>query len=414
MKLNKRALIATVSVLAVVGSTAVMSNSATAAPKVTTIDYWLWQDNATDQTWQDLANQFNSKFPRVQVKLQVIPLAQFQDKLATSLASGSGPDAARFKDAWIGAYVKNKLIVPLSSKISKWGLSGNVISTAWEAGKVPGDKEIYMMPHQNVAIYMYYNKALFRDAGLNAPKTQNDVLAAAPKLTGNGKYAMDIRGGGGGQDQWAAWMLAGGAKFTNDAGDITIDDAIAVGVNQKYLDLNEYAPPGSSTASFAQVKSNFLAGTTAMMIHHSGSLVEMRAKWGNDLGVIQIPSVDPLKPATLQAMSGNIVLSSSRKENAAFQWISWLLQPGALYTLSNSPQGQLAVTKTVAAMMAKGKDPGFKVALNASKNAESWPRLVGTTTVTAAIWAPTLQDAFAKKITSAEALKKLAAELAKK
>ena len=413
MKLNTRALVASMASLAIIVPSAFLSTTASAATK-TTIEYWLWQDNATDTTWADLAAEFNASNPTVKVNLQVIPLAQYPDKLATSLVSGTGPDIARFKDSWLGAYVKNKLAAPLSAKINKWGRGGNVNPSAFDAGRVPGDNEVYMMPHQNTAIYMYYNKAIFAKAGLTAPKTQDEVLALAPKLTGNGQYAMDIRGGAGGQDQWAAWMLAGGARFTDDSGNIVIDNAKAISVNQKYLDLNKYAPPGSSTAAFAQVKANFLAGTTAMMIHHVGSLVEMRAKWGTDLGVIPIPSEDPKSPATIQAMSGNIILSSSKKQDAAFKWVSWLLTPGPMLRLSISPQGQLAVTKTESAKQASGKDVGYKVALTAAKTAQSWPRLVGTTTVTSATWAPTLQDAFAGKSTSAEALKKIATTLAQK
>lgn len=413
MKLNRRAVVAIVAALAILGPSVVMSTSAGAASKIT-INYWLWQDNATDTTWANLAAEFNASNPTVEVKLQVIPLAQFQDKLAISLVSGIGPDAARFKDSWIGAYVKNKLTVPLSATIAKWARGGNVNTSALEAGRIPGDSEVYMMPHQNTALYMYYNKAIFKSAGLSAPKTQIDVLEIAPKLTGGGKYAMDIRGGPGGQDQWAAWMLAGGAKFVDDSGTIIIDNAKAIAVNQSYLDLNKHAPPGSSTASFAQVKANFLSGTTAMMIHHIGSVVEMRTKWGDDLGIIPLPSENPKSPATVQAASGNIILAASKKQDAAFKWITWLLSPGPMLRLSTSPQGQLAVTKTESAKQSKNAEVGYKIALTAAKTAQSWPRLVGTTTVTSATWVPTLQDAFAGKLTSAEALKKIATDLAKK
>ncbi len=413
MKVNRKALTALVATLAMIVPAIFTANNASAVTK-TTIEYWLWQDNATDTTWADLAQQFNSTNPTVQVNLQVIPLAQYPDKLATSLVSGNGPDVARFKDSWLGAYVKNKLAAPLSSKISAWGRGGNVNASAFDAGRVPGSSEVYMMPHQNTAIYMYYNKAIFKKYNLSAPKTQDDVAAIAKTLAASDQYALDIRGGAGGQDQWAAWMLAGGARFTDESGNITIDNAKAISVNQKYLDLNKYAPPGSSTAAFAQVKANFLAGTTAMMIHHVGSLVEMRAKWGADLGVIPIPAEDPKAPATIQAMSGNLILASSKKQAAAFKWVSWLLTAGPMLKMSMSAQGQLAVTKTESAKQGNGTDAGYKVALTAAKTAQSWPRLVGTTTVTSATWAPTLQEAFAGKSTSAEALKKIAATLAQK
>ena len=88
MKANKKAFTAIVAVFAMIVPAIFTSTSASARTK-TTIEYWLWQDNATDTTWADLAEQFNATNPRVQVSLQVIPLAQYPDKLATSLVSGN-------------------------------------------------------------------------------------------------------------------------------------------------------------------------------------------------------------------------------------------------------------------------------------------------------------------------------------
>lgn len=379
-----------------------------------TLNYWLWQDNPTDQTWQELAQEFNAESGHGKVNLQVIPLAQYEDKLQTALSSGTGPDAARMKDEWIGQFAQAKVLAPLSSDINSWSGKSDVLSSAWNAGKIPGSNEIYMMPHQNVAIYMYYNKKSFAKAGLSAPKTQADVLADASKLTGNGSYAMDIRGGAGGQDQWAAWMYAGGAKFVNAQGQVTLDNSTAIKVNQKYLDLNKYAPPGSTTATYAQVQSNFLSGKTAMMIHHVGSLAGVRAQFGDNVGVIPVPSAQVGKPSTVQTDSGNAIMASSQKQALAWQWISWLDTTKPMIKMSTSPQGQLPVTQSAAADPFFKKDPAYQVAITAESTAQSWPSLPGTSTVVNVTWAPTIQSAFVGQISSDQALKTLAAALAKK
>ena len=378
-----------------------------------TLNYWLWVDNATDQTWQKLADEFNAESGHGKVQLQIVPAAQYLDKLQTALSSGNGPDAARMKDEWIGQFVKAGVLAPLSSRIDAWSGKSTVISSGWDAGKVPGSNEVYMMPHQNTALYMYYNKKLFSAAGLQAPQTQADVLADAPKLTGNGHYAFDVRGGAGGQDQWAAWMYAGGAQFVDSSGKVTLDSPTGEKVNQSYLDLAKYAPPGSATASYAQVQSNFLSGTTAMMIHHVGSLAAVRKQFGQDVGVIPVPGNDPSKPSTLQTMSGNVIFTSSKKQELAWQWETWLLGDGPMLTMSTSPQGQLPVTTSVAQNAAFTKDVGYQVALTAAQTAQSWPQLNGTTNVVNATWSPTIQEAFGGQITSAQMLQTLAADLSK-
>jgi multiple sugar transport system substrate-binding protein len=394
--------------------TATASSKAKAANTTgQTLNYWLWQDDPTDQTWAKLAKEFNAQSGHGKVALQVIPLAQYEDKLSTAISSGTGPDAARMKDEWVGEFAQAKALAPLSPLINAWSGKSNVIPSAWASGEVPGSSEVYMMPHQNVALYMYYNKTLFAKAGLKAPKTQADVLADAPKLTGNGSYAMDIRGGAGGQDQWAAWMYAGGAQFVDAKGKVTLDNATAVKINQNYLDLNKYAPPGSTTATFAQVESNFLSGKTALMIHHVGSLAAVRAQFGSNVGVIPIPSANPKKPSTLQTMSGNAILASSKKQTLAWQWISWLDTNAPMLQMSTSPQGQLPVTESVAKNAFFTKDDGYKVAITSEATAQSWPRLPGTSTVVNVTWPSTIQSAFAKQVTSSAALKTLATALAK-
>src|SRR5699024_12239534 len=149
-----------------------------------------------------------------------------------------------------------------------------------------------MLPHQSTTLSLYHRKSCFEDAGQEPPASQEDFLAAAEALTGEGRFAMDVRGGAGGQDQWLAWMYAGGALITDDAGEIVLDDPTAIEVNQRYLDLTttlNAAPPGSITAAFADVKTNFADGLTAMMIHHPGSLAEMQETFAADLVVVPIP-----------------------------------------------------------------------------------------------------------------------------
>src|SRR5699024_7096511 len=151
--------------------------------------------------------------------------------------------------------------------------------------------------------------------------------AAAEAVTWEGRFAMEVRVGAGGQDQWLAWMYAGGALITDDSGEVVLDDATAIEVNQRYLDLTTSlgaAPPGSITAAFADVKTNFADGLTAMMIHHPGSLPEMQETFADDLGVIPIPTGGGQSGSTLGSMSGNVVMEGSENKEAAWTWISWL------------------------------------------------------------------------------------------
>ena len=387
-----------------------------AAEGPTTLEYWLWQDDATDTTWDDLAKDFNATHDDVQVNLTTIPLEQYQDRLLTAASSGTAACAARSKDWWLGQFAPQGILADLTDQVDAWDGKDDVIDSLWDTGRLPGSDAVYMLPHQYVTLWLYYNKDRFAEAGLEPPTTQQEFLDAAAALTdaAAGKYAFDVRGGAGGQDQWMAWMFAGGADVVDSAGDVVLDSPEAVAANERYLSVVtelDAAPPGSVTAAFAPVQTNFAAGTTAMMIHHPGSLNAMREALGDALGVVPIPVGDGAGPSTLTSMSGNVVLQSCKDKDAAFEWISWLATEEPMRTVSTSIQGQLPVLESVAASEPFSTDPDLQLAVEAARTAKSWPALPGVAQLAAKEFQTQVQIALQGQQSSEEMLAKLVTTL---
>ncbi|WP_432457342.1 ABC transporter substrate-binding protein [Cellulomonas iranensis] len=387
-----------------------------AAEGPTTVEYWLWQDDATDTTWDDLAKDFNATHDDVQVNLTTIPLEQYQDRLLTAASSGTAACAARSKDWWLGQFAPQGILADLTDQVEAWDGKDDVIDSLWDTGRLPGSDAVYMLPHQYVTLWLYYNKDRFAEAGLEPPTTQQEFLDAAAALTdaAAGKYAFDVRGGAGGQDQWMAWMFAGGADVVDSAGDVVLDSPEAVAANERYLSVVtelDAAPPGSVTAAFAPVQTNFAAGTTAMMIHHPGSLNAMREALGDALGVVPIPVGDGAGPSTLTSMSGNVVLESCKDKDAAFEWISWLATEEPMRTVSTSIQGQLPVLESVAASEPFSTDPDLQLAVEAARTAKSWPALPGVAQLAAKEFQTQVQIALQGQQSSEEMLAKLVTTL---
>ncbi len=375
------------------------------------ITYWLWQDDATDGTWTDLAEEFNRSQDDVEVVLETIPLDQYQNQLVSSAMNGTGPDAARSKDWWLGQFAPQGAIADLTSYVDGWEGSDDVVDSLWDTGRLPGSDEVYMLPHQYTTLYLYYRVDYFEELGLEPPASQQDLLDAAAALTGDGRYGIDVRGGAGGQDQWLAWMYAGGASVVDDKGDIVLDDAEAVAVNEDYLSIVtdlQAAPPGSITAAFADVKTNFVEGLTGMMIHHPGSLKELQGVFGDDLGVVPIPTGDGEPGATLGSMSGNVIMEGSDKKDAAWTWISWLSEEAQIEKMSASPQGQLPVLESVIDTDAYTSDPQLAVAVDAIRTAKTWPALEGVAELAAKEWNPLIQQGFQGEASSQDVLTAMA------
>lgn len=374
-----------------------------------TLEFWLWHDNPDDTTWKDLAAEFNAQSTNGTVNITEIPFAQYQDKLLSAIASGTGPDAGRFKDIWLGEFVEADAVAPLSDRIDGWDGADDVVPVLWDTGKVPGDDTVYLMPHQYTTLYMYYNKAIFEANGLDAPETHEDVMDAAATLAAAGQYAMDIRGGWGGQDQWAAWMFSGGAEFVDDDGELILTDGSALQPYQDYMTLYQEGatPPGSINVDFPTTRSNFISGVTAMMINHPASLSAVREGLGDDLGVIPMPSVDPDARGTVGTMSGTVIFSSSEKQDLAWEWLTFLNSHDAMLKMSTSTEAQLPVLQSVIDDPTYANDEDKLIAVDAIQYATTWPLFPGTATLVNKDWVPIMQSAFEGQITSEQALEQI-------
>jgi len=383
----------------------------------TTVKYLLWLDDPTDRTVHDLVDKFNALHPDINVVMETVPLSNYYDQLLMAISAGAGPDAARFKDWWLGAFHDADLLEDLNPYLEDWPGRDDVIDELWSTGVIPGVDGAYMMPHQFITFYMYYRADWFKEAGLQPPKTFAEFLAAAKALTNpaENRYGFGLRGGSGGQDQWLAFMVAGGARIVDEQGNIVINSPKAVEVNQWYIDLfkqHKVAPPSAPTDAYPQVTGAFQAGNTAMMAHHVGSSVMMTQALGREkVGVLPIPSADPAKPATMGTMSGNVVFSTSDVKGAAFKFISWLSEAEAMDKWSKSRQGQLPVLKSVAGQEFYVDNEFFKVSIEGGNYAVVWPPLPGVGYVSAYVWQNTMQRALLGEITSKQMLDEIAAAL---
>jgi len=380
------------------------------------IKYWMWLDDPTDRTVWEMVEEFNAANPEIKVEIENIPLKDYHDKLVTALSAGAGPDVARFKDWWLGEFHEAGLLEPLSGYIENWSGKDDVIPNLWNTGKIPGEEEIYMMPHQFITFYLYYRKDWFQEAGLKPPVTFDDFLEAAQILTDPeaNRYGFGLRGGSGGQDQWLAFMVAGGARVVDEAGNIVINSEKAVEVNQWYIDLyrkHKVAPPSAPTDDYARITGAFKAGITAMIAHHVGSSVIMTEALGDKLGVAHIPVADPGNPATMATMSGNVIFATSKTKDAAFKFLSWITETRQMDRWSRSRNGQLPVLKSVAAMDYYNQNEFFRISLEAADFAITWPPLPGVGYVAASVWQVNMQRALLGEISSKEMLDAIAEAL---
>lgn len=146
-----------------------------------------WDNGATEATVESGLKIFERENPGITVKYQYIPYSSYETKVLTELATGSGPDVLLVPDTDFGVFADSGRIENLTSLYQEhlYGLNiKNFIPSLVRASTVNG--KLYYVIKDWAPDVMYYNKTLFKKAGLAYPKagwTWQDFLKDAKKLT---------------------------------------------------------------------------------------------------------------------------------------------------------------------------------------------------------------------------------------
>ncbi|WP_144710457.1 sugar ABC transporter substrate-binding protein [Curtobacterium pusillum] len=163
------------------------------------------------------------------------------------------------------------------------------------SGDVPGVKaansykgDLYGLQPVTNSIALYYNKKLLAAAGVQPPKTWDELKAAAKKLTSGSTYGFAMSNINTYEGTWQFlpffWSNGGDEK------DIATPEAAQA--LQLVDDLQSDGSMSKSSINWAQadVNNQFLAGKAAMMINGPWQLPALNAKKGLEFDSVPIPT----------------------------------------------------------------------------------------------------------------------------
>ncbi|MCX8508718.1 MAG: sugar ABC transporter substrate-binding protein, partial [Rhodobacteraceae bacterium] len=133
------------------------------------------------------------------------------------------------------------------------------------------DGKVWFAPIQGGGDLMVYRKDLLEKAGIEPPKTLEEMIAAVEKLNDpdNGVYGIALRGGrGSGANvwRWMPYFRGMGGKLFNDDGTPAFNSEAAVKATETYLKLFQYLPPGTKTGSWDESTGAFNSGQVALIV----------------------------------------------------------------------------------------------------------------------------------------------------
>lgn len=393
------------------------------AKEVVKLKHWVWLDDPKDPTFLDMVKEWNAKNPNIQVEVEVVPWGDFRTRLLTAVAGGGAPDTASFKLTWVPEFTGNKALEPLDSYLDKWAGRADVQENLWDVFRVTEDKKMYTMPWIVQALYMYYRPSLFKEAGVTVPKTWEEFLTVAQKLTkdknGDGKidqYGFGMRGARYGHEPWGSFVFAGvdGTKIMEN-GKAVFNTPEARKANDFFLDLYrkyKVVPPTAPADGFAEIINNFKSGRTAMVVHHIRSSGDMVKQFGDDVDAFAVPA-GPKGRWTSLGDTENVLMSSSKQKEAAFKFLAWLAEKEQIDRWCKA-SGNVPVLKSVQKMEYYQKDRFMKASFESLPFARVYPVTTSMGEWVESTWPAMTQQALEGKISGDDMMKKLEEAMNKK
>lgn len=212
----------------------------TAAAQVT-ISFWHGYNELETQVFvEQVIPAFEAKHPGIKVESVRLGYDELRDKVVTTAAAGGGPDVMRLDIIWTPGFAASGLLEPLDRYDGFQDLLAEVypgpLSTNYYGGRY------YGLPlTTNTQIYVY-NKELFAQSGVDAPRTFEEFEVVSKLLTRQEggeitRWGYDIGG------PWAwhllPWIWSNGGDVTDP--DITtasgyLDSAATVGALERIVD----------------------------------------------------------------------------------------------------------------------------------------------------------------------------------
>ena len=284
------------------------------------LDWGFWnQGDEGNKMWQGLADQVNEQDPNITVSLTSPPFADYFTKLQSQLASNSAPCIVSMQSLRLPAFAD--AMEPLDDLMAAEGFNADDWNPA-ALKALQKDGKQYAIPYGLSTMAMYYNKELFKQAGVEEPTvgwSVSDFEAAAKKVTeATGKPAFgqsfsDLH-------MFSQLLAYNGAQPVSDDGslDLTndkVEEAFAwysgLATDQKVA----LVPASSSDVPWGEQQ--FVAGNTAMAVDGTWNVSTSATDATFDVGVATLP-VGPEGIMSYSANSGfGIAKSCEHKEEAA-------------------------------------------------------------------------------------------------
>ncbi|MCX4968941.1 extracellular solute-binding protein [Streptomyces sp. NBC_00654] len=289
-----------------------------------------WWDTSTvgseDKVFKKLAEGFEKEHPKVDVKYVNVPFGEAQNKFKNAAQSGGGaPDVIRSEVAWTPEFADLGYLAPLDGTAALKD-EGDFLKQAAASTKYNG--KTYAVPQVIDSMGVFYNKKIFKEAGVEVPTTIADLKTVSEKIKDKtGKTGLYLRGD---DAYWFLSFLYGEGGDLVDASNksVTVDKPESVKAFKVVKDLVESgAAKTDATDGWENMQSSFKDGKVAMMINGPWAVADTLAgnefKDKENLGIAPVPAGSVAQGAP-QGGHNLAVYAGSKNLDASYAFVEYM------------------------------------------------------------------------------------------
>lgn len=302
-----------------------------------TLRFWNGFTGPDGRTMLAIVKQFNAANPDVHVMMQRMEWGTYYNKLFVAALGKRAPEVFVIHTDSIPRFRSAGFLHPSDEiEIDKTDLDENV----WQA--VEFDGKHYAIPLDMHILGMFYNRTLFKEAGIETPPTNRaEFLDACKRLTKNNQWGFVFTWQR--TNIYTLFRQWGGDIFSPDGSKCTIDSPACVAALQFAVDLIyklKVAPSPAAINAFI----GFRQGKVGMVFEGIYMLPELQRQTDLDWAAAPVPQLGE-KPAAW-CNSHNLCVRSDltgRELEAAQRFVKYLSD----HSLDWAAGGQVPVRKSL-------------------------------------------------------------------
>lgn len=288
-----------------------------------TLQFWKFVAENDDPTIAAAVKQWNQENPDVQVKFQTFPFADYTGaKLTTAFAAGKGPDVFWISPGAFLNYVNNGIAAPVDDILTRSEYNEASVRA------VSVDGTMRAVPFEQEPVGLYYRQDHLSQAGIEPPKSWDELVAAAEELTGGNRKGIFIEPAPGPYQNftWYPFLWSAGGEVVDlesKKSALRTPEAASAFDLWGRLVTQGLAPKKTEVGTFDIAPLG--RGECSMQVCGFWAIATLKADFGGEpIGIVPIPAPAGGTPVTVYGGWTQMVNAKSEHLAQAKKFTQWL------------------------------------------------------------------------------------------